>query len=209
MEYKDLNDFELVSYVMDNEEATDFLFEKYRPLISSLAKKLYNANQNIGLDYNDLVQEGMVGFSIAINTYSEHKDTLFFTYAKRCIESKMISMIVSASRLKHQILNNSLSMEAIDSEEFNNSLDKIIGDKASNPEDTLIDNENLLELINSLNQEFTDFESQVFDMKKSGFNYREIAEVLDVDSKKVDNALQRIKAKVRTYLEKKSNQNEQ
>ena len=200
MEYKDLNDFELVSYVADNEEVTDFLFEKYRPLISSLAKKLYNANQNIGLDYNDLVQEGMVGFSTAINTYSEHKDTLFFTYAKKCIESNMISMIVSASRLKHQILNNSLSMEAIDSEEFNNSLDKIIGDKTSNPEDIAIDNENLLELINSLNQEFTDFESQVFDMKKSGFNYREIAEVLDVDPKKVDNALQRIKAKVRTYL---------
>ena len=147
MEYKDLNDFELVSYVADNEEVTDFLFEKYRPLISSLAKKLYNANQNIGLDYNDLVQEGMVGFSTAINTYSEHKDTLFFTYAKKCIESKMISMIVSASRLKHQILNNSLSMEAIDSEEFNNSLDKIIGDKTSNPEDIAIDNENLLELI--------------------------------------------------------------
>lgn len=204
MEYKDLNDFELVSYVADNEEVTDFLFEKYRPLISSLAKKLYNANQNIGLDYNDLVQEGMVGFSTAINTYSEHKDTLFFTYAKKCIESKMISMIVSASRLKHQILNNSLSMEAIDSEEFNNSLDKIIGDKTSNPEDIAIDNENLLELINSLNQEFTDFESQVFDMKKSGFNYREIAEVLDVDPKKVDNALQRIKAKVRTYLESKN-----
>ena len=203
MEYKDLNDFELVSYVAYNEEVTDFLFEKYRPLISSLAKKLYNANQNIGLDYNDLVQEGMVGFSTAINTYSEHKDTLFFTYAKKCIESKMISMIVSASRLKHQILNNSLSMEAIDSEEFNNSLDKIIGDKTSNPEDIAIDNENLLELINSLNQEFTDFESQVFDMKKSGFNYREIAEVLDVDPKKVDNALQRIKAKVRTYLESK------
>ena len=203
MEYKDLNDFELVSYVADNEEVTDFLFEKYRPLISSLAKKLYNANQNIGLDYNDLVQEGMVGFSTAINTYSEHKDTLFFTYAKKCIESKMISMIVSASRLKHQILNNSLSMEAIDSEGFNNSLDKIIGDKTSNPEDIAIDNENLLELINSLNQEFTDFESQVFDMKKSGFNYREIAEVLDVDPKKVDNALQRIKAKVRTYLESK------
>ncbi|MEI3508568.1 MAG: sigma factor-like helix-turn-helix DNA-binding protein [Bacilli bacterium] len=40
-------------------------------------------------------------------------------------------------------------------------------------------------------------------MKKSGFNYREIAEVLDVDPKKVDNALQRIKAKVRTYLESK------
>ncbi|MEI3508569.1 MAG: hypothetical protein V8R01_05645 [Bacilli bacterium] len=40
------------------------------------------------------------------------------------MKSKMISMIVSASRLKHQILNNSLSMEAIDSEEFNNSLDK-------------------------------------------------------------------------------------
>ena len=109
MNYKDLNDYELVSYVMNSEEATDVLFEKYRPLIYSIAKKMYNENQNIGLELNDLVSEGMIGFSIALNTYNEHKDTLFFTYAKKCIESKMYTLIKSSTRLKHQVLNSSIS----------------------------------------------------------------------------------------------------
>ena len=187
---------------MSNEEVTDILFEKYRPLINSVAKRLYNDNQNLGLDFNDLVGEGMVGFSIAINTYNEHKDTLFFTYAKKCIESKMYTMIKSASRLKHQILNSSISMDAVNEDSFNNSLDKIIGDNKSNPESILLDNENVIELIEGVRKEFTDFETQVFDLKKSGFNYREIADVLNVDAKSVDNALQRIKAKIKKFLKR-------
>ena len=50
--------------------------------------------------------------------------------------------------------------------------------------------------------ELTVFESQVFDLKKSGFTYREIAEVLDTEPKKIDNAIQRIKVKIKNYLSK-------
>lgn len=201
MEYKDLNDYELVSYVMNNEEVTDILFEKYRPLIYSIAKKSYNENINLGIDINDLISEGMVGFSIALNTYNEHKDTLFFTYAKKCIESKMISMIVAANRQKHRILNSSISVNAIE-EEFNLDLDKIIGDKSSNPENIVIDNENVEEFIVNLKKELTDFEQQVFDLKKSGFSYKEIAQVLNISPKQVDNAIQRIKNKIKKILKK-------
>lgn len=203
MRYQDLNDYELISQVSDNEEVIDVLFEKYKPLIVSIAKKLYLDNQNSGLEINDLIQEGMVGFSVALNTYNEHKEALFFTYAKKCIESRMISTVVSANRLKHKLLNNSLSMEAIDSDDFNNSLDRIIGDANSDPEAIIVDNENVNLMIKNISKELTDFESQVFELKKSGFNYKEIAEVLDVEPKKIDNALQRIKAKIRTYLNNK------
>ena len=51
MNYEGLNDYELVSYVMNNEEATDLLFEKYKPLIYSVANKMYK--DNLGLDIND------------------------------------------------------------------------------------------------------------------------------------------------------------
>jgi len=203
MKYEDLNDYELVSYVMNNEDATDILFEKYRPLIYSVAKKMYNQNENIGLDMNDLIGEGMVGFSIALNTYNEHKDTLFFTYAKKCIENKISSMIKGAKRQKHKILNSSMSVEAIE-EEFEINLDQIVGDNTINPENIAIDNENVIELIQNVKKSFTDFESEVFDLKKSGFNYKEIASVLEVEPKSVDNAIQRIKAKIKNYLQNKS-----
>lgn len=200
MNYEGLNDYELVSYVMNSEEATDILFEKYKPLIYSIASKMYK--DNLGLDLNDVVSAGMVGFSIAINTYNEHKDTLFFTYAKKCIETKIATLLKSATRQKYRILNDSISVEALE-EEFNIDLDKLIGDDRKNPEKIMVDNENLNELIIGIKKELTEFELQVFELKKNGFNYREIAEALGVDTKKIDNAIQRIKVKIKKYLEKK------
>ncbi len=200
MNYEDLNDYELVSYVMESEEATDILFEKYKPLIYSIATKMYK--DNLGLDLNDLVSAGMIGFSIAINTYNEHKDTLFFTYARKCIETKIATLLKGATRQKYRILNDSISVEALE-EEFNIDLDKLIGDDKKNPETIMVDNENLNELIVGIKKTLTSFELQVFDLKKNGFNYREIAEALGVDAKKIDNAIQRIKTKIKNYLEKK------
>lgn len=203
MEYKNLNDYELVSKVNENEEVTEVLFKKYKPLIVTMATKLYTKYQPSGLEISDLIQEGMIGFSMAINTYLEKKDTLFFTYASKCIERKMISSVVSSNRQKHKILNTSVSMEAIDEGDFL-SLDKIIGDNTHNPEDIIIDNENTIEIFEYLNEELTAFESEVFQLKKSGFTYKEIAEVLDVDPKRVDNALQRIKTKIKSYINNKN-----
>ena len=204
MDYRDLNDYELVSKVAENDEITDILFDKYMPLIRNVAKKLYDENQNSGLDFNDLVQEGMIGFSKAINTYNEHKDTLFFTYARKCIEHGIITSIINANRKKHSVLNNSLSMEATHSNE-DDSIERFVYDKTTDPETILLDFENVNILTKNLKQELTSFEEQVFDLRKSGFTYREIAEVLDVEPKRVDNALQRMKNKVKEYIENNKN----
>ena len=69
----------------------------------------------------------------------------------------------------------------------------------------MVDNENLNELVVGIEKELTDFELKVFELKKNGFNYREIAEALGVETKKIDNAIQRIKVKIKKYLEKKDN----
>ncbi len=204
MNYKDLNDYELVSMVAENDEITDILFDKYMPLIRNIAKKLYDENQNSGLDFNDLIQEGMIGFSKAINTYNEHKDTLFFTYARTCIEHGIITSMINANRKKHSVLNNSLSMEATHQDE-DDRIEKFIYDKTNDPETILLDFENLNIFTNNLKQELTPFEEQVFDLRKSGFTYREIAEVLDVEPKRVDNALQRMKNKVQEYVDSHKN----
>lgn len=204
MEYRDLNDYELVSKVTESEEVTEILFNKYMPLIKNVARKSYSENKNSGLDFNDLVQEGMIGFSKAINTYNEHKDTLFFTYARTCIEHGIITSIINANRKKHSVLNNSLSMEAPNKDE-DDSIERFVSDKMSDPEAILLDFENLNILTNNLKQEFTLFEEQVFDLRKSGFTYREIAEVLGAEPKRVDNALQRMRNKVKEYIENNKN----
>jgi RNA polymerase sporulation-specific sigma factor len=198
MKYQNINDYELLSEVADNEQATEALFIKYRPLIIGIAKKTYYMNQNTGLEINDLIQEGMIGFSIALNTFNDNKDAKFFTYAKTCIERRIISAVVSAKRMKHQILNESISMENLNVE--NGLLDKAFTDESRNPEKVLIQDENTKELANNIKEKLTDFETEVFELKASGFNYKEIAEILNKDDKSIDNAIHRIKSKVQKYL---------
>ena len=200
MNYDDINDYEVLSMVADNEDATELLFKKYKPLIVGLAKKIYGMAQNTGFDLNDLVQEAMIGFSTAINTFDENKDTTFFTYAKTCIERRLYSLIKSASRFKHQLLNESYSVEDLATD--SRSLENLLEDSSSNPESKLIDNENTKELIKNIQKTLTNLESAVFELKISGFNYKEIAEILDKDSKSIDNAISRIKLKVQKYLNK-------
>ena len=200
MIYDDINDYEVLSIVADNEEATELLFNKYKPLIIGLAKKVYGMAQNTGFDLNDLIQEGMIGFSTAINTFDESKDTTFFTYAKTCIERRLYSLIKSANRFKYQILNESYSVEDLAND--NKSLENLLEDSTSNPENKLIDNENAKELIRNIQTQLTSLESAVFELKISGFTYREIAEILGKESKSIDNAISRIKAKVQKYLNK-------
>ena len=176
MRYDDINDYEVLSMVADNEDATELLFKKYKPLIIGLAKKVYSLVQNNGFDLNDLVQEAMIGFSTAINTFDENKDTTFFTYAKTCIERRLYSLVKAASRYKHQLLNESYSVEDLATD--SRSIENLLEDTTSNPENRLIDSENTKELINNIRKTLTSLESAVFELKISGFTYKEIAEIL-------------------------------
>ncbi len=200
MNYNDVNDYEIISLIADNEEATEVLYEKYRPLIVGLAKKIYNKKQNTGIDLNDLIQEGMIGFSIAINTFDEHKEATFFTYAKTCIERRLISTIKSANRIKYQLLNESCSVEDLATD--SKSLENLLKDFDSNPENQLIDEENAKEIIKKLRKHLTALESAVFELRISGFSYLEIANILNKDTKSIDNAFSRIKTKAQKYLKK-------
>lgn len=198
MNYNNYNDNELLELVSENEEASEILFKKYKPLIIGIAQKMYNPNLVIGLDLNDLISEGMIGFSVAIDSFKNGKDACFFTYAKTCIESRIKSALLASNRQKHRLLNESLSME--EDEEVNFGLKKVLGDHSLNPEKIVITDENIKELLASLDKQLSDFEKRVFELRKSGFEIVEIADILDKDYKSVDNTLQRIKAKIKTYL---------
>lgn len=198
MNYRDYNDYELLSYVSEkNEEASEVLFEKYRPLILATANRMLGYCKNTGLELNDLIQEGMLGLNLAMNSFDEEKDTSFYTYAKMCIERKIISQVVASRRLKHKVLNDSLSLENTDENNTDYVYDKSLTDNSYNPEEILFNGENEKDLVKEVSDILTDFEAQVFELKINGFDYKEIAEILDKDIKAIDNALQRIKVKIK------------
>ena len=202
MQYREYNDYELLNYISENnEEANEILFEKYKPLIVNISNKLYKYCKNKGLELNDLIQEGMLGLNLALKNYDQNKDASFYTYARKCIERKIISLVVSTCRLKHKILNDSVSFEIKTNE--TDVFEMVVGDNSYNPEDVMINYETETEIIEKAHNLLTDLEKQVFDLKISGFNYKEIAEILEKDPKTIDNAIQRLKQKMKKAISDK------
>lgn len=201
MNYKNYNDYELLSYVNDNnEEAIELIYKKYQPLIEQNAKRLLKYSKYAGLELNDLIQEGLLGLSKAIKSFSDTKEASFYTYAKTCVERKQISALIGSQRLKHKFLNESLPFEVYDKDQEPIDLGDLIIDNSNNPENIMSDIEESNMLIEKINGVLTDFERQVFNLKASGFNYIEIANLLEKDRKQIDNAIQRIKCKIKDLM---------
>ena len=144
----------------------------------------------------------MLGLNLALKNYNQDKDASFYTYAKKCIERKIISLVVSTTRLKHKALNDSIPFEV----KLNESdvFERFIEDNSYNPEEMMIVYETENEIIEKSHMILTDLEKQVFDLKISGFNYKEIANILDKEPKTIDNAIQRIKNKIKSVISKES-----
>ena len=196
MNYKDFNDYELISLIAEkNEDANNILIKKYEPLINKIATKMLPYCKNNGLEKSDLIQEGMIGLNHAIDRYQEQENILFYTYAKTCIERKIISVVISSNRNKNKILNESISYD-----DDENLLLKFIKDSTPNPEEILIDNELEEALVIKIKQQLTELEKEVYELLISGFKYKEIAEILEKDNKSIDNAIQRIKNKIKLLL---------
>lgn len=201
MNYQEYNDYELIQYISENnEEANNIMFKKYEPLIIGIAKKMFKYGSKYGLELNDLIQEGMLALSDAITNFSDQKEAIFYTYAKTCVERKMISLVISSNRLKHRILNESISIESTNDNGETTNLEYLFKDDRDNPENILLSEEYEKELIKKAEKILTPFELQVFELKLNGFDYREIAEMLDKEPKSIDNALQRIKNKIKECI---------
>lgn len=198
MKYNDLNDFELVDFVNDNnEQALDIVYKKYKPLIVKIATKLVKYCPNTGTEIDDLIQEGMLGLSMAINGFNNVCDTTFFTYAYTCINNKMLSYIVSTRRLKHKALNNSIYINSFADEGM---IDTLLCDNSNNPEAMLIDEENETELFSMLTDVLSDVEKKIVMLKINGFSYDEISDMIDKPNKTIINMMVRIRKKIKNKL---------
>ena len=197
---KDLNDYELVSLAQENnEEAGEILYTKYRPLIQKLCHKYFKYVQNKGIEFTDLVQECTIGFEEAVLRFNENDNTSFYTFVTVCMERQLMSEVTKQNRDKHKFLNEAVPLESIDSDSDINLID-YIEDNRNNPEQGLLLDEDFKELYLKIVGKLTDFEECVFRLKLQNFDYREIAGILDRDQKSIDNAIQRIRLKIKNII---------
>ena len=198
-DYASYTDEEIVDFSHGGEDAaTDFLLEKYKALVRKKARTLYL----IGGENDDLIQEGMIALYKAIRSYSSPADGTFISFASQCIENQLCNVIKGANRLKNSPLNSYVSLYSSMSDDAEERLShEILADTLQpanliNPEDILIDRENVTTIESKLEHGLSAFAKSVVNLYIDGCNYQQIAKRLGRTPKSVDNALQRIKKKL-------------
>lgn len=199
-DYSKCSDDELIDRLRRGESAImDYICDKYKGLVRNKAKSMFI----LGADNEDLIQEGMLGLFKAVRDYDMGRDASFFTFAELCINRQMYTAVQAAKRKKHLPLNTyvSLDSEVVGEGREDGKLLTVLADKTGlDPEELVLDKERVAYLEKTIEDELSEFEKQVFDLYMTGMSYSQIAKVLGRDEKATDNALQRLKSKIKKML---------
>lgn len=200
-QYEQFTDEELIDRLRNGEDAiTEYICDKYKNLVRKKAQSMFI----LGGDSEDLIQEGMIGLFKAVRDYDCGRDASFYTFADLCISRQMYTAVQASRRQKHLPLNTYVSLysNAMEQgEKEDGELMNALADTSKlNPEEMFLDKERMSYLEASIDKELSIFEKQVLDLYMTGMSYSQIAKVLGRDEKSTDNALQRIKSKIRRML---------
>lgn len=192
MPYEAFSDEELIEKLRQGEEdITDYILEKYKPLV----RKKTNAMYLIGGETEDLIQEGMIGLFKAIRDYKTDKDASFYHFAELCINRQLYSALEASNRKKHQPLNSYVSLSQPDHQ--GTAVAELLVDQEQGPEQQVIEQEVWEEYKKRLTQNLSKMENEVLQYYLDGNHYMQIAQIMDKSPKSIDNALQRIRQKMR------------
>ena len=180
--YKGLSDDELMDRLKGGEvDIMEYLLDKYKPLVKKQARTMYL----IGGEKDDLIQEGMIGLFKAIRGYRAGEESSFYTFAELCITRQMYTAVQASNRMKHAPLNSYISLD----EE-----PEILSEP--NPEDLVIDQENLENRYHQIDKRLSSMEKLVLELYLEGKTYGQIAAIIGKNEKAVDNSIQRLKKKL-------------
>lgn len=201
MNYEEYSDGELYSLICESDEdAKDMLFMKYKYIIDIVIKKYAFSAMKYGFEYKDLYQEALVGFSDALQSYQEDKNSSMATFITLCVDRRLQNTIRKAGRIKNKVLLESLSLDHV-YEEYNIPLKEVISDNNEHdPLTNITKDEEFDELLEFIEKSLSSSEYEVYKLLISGMSYGEIAKVLGKSPKQIDNAIQRIKNKVKEIL---------
>lgn len=150
---------------------------EYKYLVINLVNKYIKQYPFYRNDYEDFYQEGMIGLNEALEKYDYNSKASFTTFAYICIRAKMNNWFrknlnTNFLELKEDIEQNFISDKVLENDiVFMNLKDKLKEYK--------------------FNLDFDD--SQIFELYINDFNSREISELLEINQKRVEYKILKIK----------------
>ncbi|MBQ8203377.1 MAG: sigma-70 family RNA polymerase sigma factor [Clostridia bacterium] len=174
-----LPDDELVKLIREGEyQHLQTLINRYMPYINSVAVRFGQ------FESEDLIQEGRMAVFSAAEGYNGEKAS-FSTFVKLCI-NRAVGDYVKAFSVKKRIPQKLIT-----------SIDDLELSVDENPEKLVIDKESYDLLSKKLKERLSVLEYKVLREFLSGANYRQAAEKLGISQKSYDNALKRIRGKLK------------
>jgi RNA polymerase sporulation-specific sigma factor len=194
---RELEDLQLVIRARNGDtKAMDTLIRRYTGFVRLKSSSYFLA----GGDSEDLIQEGLIGLYKAVRDFRSDKETSFRSFAELCITRQIITAIKTATRFKHSPLNTYVSFSQTpagqESEGDCTLGDALPGPSVDEPSIMVISTEELQSLVFCLGTGLSQLESDALRLYLEGSSYEEMAERLTVDTKTIDNALQRVKRKI-------------
>lgn len=177
-----------------NDDALNHIIARYRNYVYSKANTYFL----VGADKDDVAQEGLIGLYKAVREYNPGMNCSFKHFARICIVGQIIDAIKAASRKKHGPLNSYISLDKPEEYENEDAFEGVM--EAENPEDIVINQENLENIECIIAKSLSKMEMQVFMYYIQGMSYEEMASVIKKPVKSIDNALCRIKKKLLSEL---------
>jgi RNA polymerase sporulation-specific sigma factor len=197
---RELEDLQLVIRARNGDpKSMDTLIRRYTGFVRLKASSYFLA----GGDSEDLIQEGLIGLYKAVRDFRSDKETSFRSFAELCITRQIITAIKTATRFKHAPLNTYVSFSQTpagqESEGDCTLGDALPGSIVDEPSIVVISTEELQSLVFCLGTGLSKLEADALRLYLEGSSYEEMAQELDVDTKTIDNALQRVKRKIQEH----------
>ncbi len=189
---QDYSNYENIAALIEKTRHTDKeAFKHILVIYSGMLHSIIHSFDIPECDHDDLYQEAQMGLYKAVMTFDSRYSS-FSTYAYVCIKSSVLSCLrkSNAKSTIPQDLIYSLSDEDFD-----------VISVFDNPENEIIDKESLETLLEKINCLLSPLEKKVLSLYLSDTSYVNMAKLLGKTEKSVDNAIQRIRRKLKTLVE--------
>ena len=179
----------IVSAQKGDEEAFEQLLSRYEPLIDSMVKGILDETAITLDECDDLRQEATIGFYRALMKFdAEQTDVSFGLYAKICIRNLLFSYLRKQKAQGQPILLE--DGEALMRHE----------DPADDLAGQLAEEEAYTELSHKIHATLSAYENQIWWLYLSGRTAKEISLSLDKNERSIQNAIYRIRRKLRAVI---------
>ena len=201
----DLTDIELAARFQSGcQDSLQVMITRYRRFARAKARSYFL----VGADSDDVEQEALIGLYKAARDFRPEHQSSFRAFAELCITRQIITAIKTATRQKHQALNQyvSISGSRNGDESHERTIEELIhvNHHDTDPADRVVADERFAAMRDRLADVLSGLEIDVLTLYVEGKSYQEIGDQLGRHVKSIDNALQRIKRKIELHLSERA-----